>query len=85
MSECKETNYTNEMTDEQLIGYCEIHCETPRALFNGKQFKRMLVLAGELTAIEGTGLQVDDDAWFSIKGGMRELCEKARKNLKEEG
>jgi len=75
----------NEMTDEQLIGYCEIHCETQRALFNGKQVKRMLALAGELNAIEGTGLQVGDDDWFSIKWGMRELCEKARKNLKRDG
>lgn len=85
MSAWEEDNVTNGMNDEQLIGYCEIHCETPRALFNGKQVKRMLALAGELNAIEEAELQLDDDDWLSIKGDMRELCEKARKNLKGEG
>ena len=73
----------NDLTDEQFIGYCEIHCETPRALFSGKQFKRILCLAGELPAIDG-GLQdyYEDDAWFSIKDEMKDLCRKARENLK---
>ena len=32
-------------TDEQLIGYCQLHCETPRALFHTSHINRILKLA----------------------------------------
>jgi len=61
-----------DLTDEQFIGYCEIHCETPRALFNGAQIKRICKLA------KTEALGIDDDAWFSVKDEMKDLCKKAR-------
>jgi len=33
------------MTDDQLIGYADIHCETPRALFSAEHIRRMYELA----------------------------------------
>jgi N-acetyl-anhydromuramyl-L-alanine amidase AmpD len=37
-----------EMTDEEFIGYCDIHCGTPRALFSGAQINRLARLAMRL-------------------------------------
>lgn len=34
------------MDDRELIGYCEIHCHTDRALFHVDHVKRMCALAG---------------------------------------
>lgn len=63
---------------ERLIGYCEIHCETPRALFYGKQVNDMLKLAGHP---DGWVLEVDENEWFSIHDEMAELCKLARAQL----
>jgi hypothetical protein len=67
--------------DKELIGYCEIHCETPRALFNGAQIKRMHELAGEPTP------KMADDSWISMHYDMAVLCkaarEKSRKTARE--
>ncbi len=62
------------MTDEELIGYCEIHCETERALFHANDINRMFVLAGEPDP-NLTG-------WYSVHEEMEELCKKARKRMK---
>jgi len=35
------------MTDEEFLGYCDIHCETPRALFSEAHCVRLYRLAGE--------------------------------------
>ncbi len=35
-----------DLTDQELPGYCEIHCRTERALFHSKHLNRMLELAG---------------------------------------
>ena len=35
------------MTDDDLIGYVELHCRTERALFHSKHIKRLFALAGE--------------------------------------
>jgi hypothetical protein len=68
-------------SDEELVGYCELHCKTPRALFNGAQIKRMHKLAGKEVPT------LSDDAWLSMHYDMAELCglvrEKARKTAKE--
>ena len=34
------------LTDEQFLGYCDIHCETPRALFSYEDCVRLYRLAG---------------------------------------
>jgi len=33
-------------TDEDLLGYCEIHCKTERALFHHTDIERVYALAG---------------------------------------
>jgi hypothetical protein len=37
----------DEMTDQQFLGYVELHSKTPRALFSNSDVCRFLVLAGE--------------------------------------
>ncbi len=65
-------------TDESLIGYCELHCETERALFNGSHINRMLELAGHP---KGFIRQVPADGWYSMHEDMAKLCELARARL----
>lgn len=36
----------HEMSDDELIGYCEIHCKTERALFHVSHVERIYKLAG---------------------------------------
>ena len=68
-----------EMSDKELIGYCDIHCETPRALFHRDQVNRMLALAGHPKnfAYEVSKYQ----EWLSVHEEMKELCELARKRI----
>ena len=72
----------NQMADEQLIGYCEIHCETERALFKGRDINRMLELAGHP---KGFIQSVPEDHFFSVHDEMKELCKLARVNLRRSG
>lgn len=48
---------------DQFLGYCDIHCETERGLFNGRQIGRLLRLAGH----EELGLKWEavPDRWHS--------------------
>ena len=66
-----------EMTDEQLIGYCEIHCRSERALFHADHINRLLELAGHpenyVRRVSGW-LSLHDDA-------MMPLCKLARNRL----
>lgn len=64
------------MTDEQLIGYCEIHCQTERALFNNEQVNRMLELAGSHVRLSTMS------TWTTVRDEMVLLCEMARFRLK---
>lgn len=64
------------MTDVELIGYCEIHCETPVALFSPQHTNRMLELAGfPVNFVRST------DRWLSLHEEMKELCALARQRL----
>lgn len=65
-----------DMSDEDFIGYCEVHCETPRALFSGDQINRMIRLA-QLDII------YPRNEWFTMHDSMRKLCELARERLGE--
>ena len=64
------------MTDDELIGYCDIHCETPRALFSGDQINRMVELAGR------TPRRLSASGWFSMHEDMKVLVADARAKLK---
>jgi hypothetical protein len=61
-----------------LIGYCALHCETPRALFNGKQINDMIRLAGYPS---NWVQEVPADEWFSVHQDMLDLCKLARERL----
>ena len=60
------------MTDEELIDYCDSHCETEQALFHVDHVNRMLKLAG----VKSHGNIIQE--FLSLKGEMRNLVKKAR-------
>lgn len=70
------------MDDLGLINYCELHCQTERALFVGKQVNRMLALAGYP---EGYVRSVPDTEWISLHSDMAELCKLAKRRLQDSG
>jgi hypothetical protein len=61
-----------EMTNDELIEYCAIHCQTPRALFHRKHIKRMIALAGC-----SPGMFLPE--FMSMHEDMERLVELARK------
>jgi hypothetical protein len=61
------------MSDEELIGYCQLHCETERALFSGAQINRMILLAG----CPSDFVTSVSEGWHSLHEEMAELCELA--------
>lgn len=66
------------MTDSELIGYCELHCKTERALFHADHVNRMLELAGHP---EGYVHRVT--GWLSVHEEMQRLVDLARARLKD--
>lgn len=66
--------------DLRLIGYCEIHCRTERALFIGRDINRMLALAGHPA---GFARRVPPEAWFSVHDDMADLCRLARERMRK--
>lgn len=64
--------------DIDLINYCEIHCESERALFKGAHINRMLILAG---SPEGFVKSVPPDSFISVHDEMKRLCRLARDRL----
>lgn len=51
------------MTDKDLIGYCEIHCQSERCMFSSEQINRMIALAGHPSEFVN---EVPADRWYSI-------------------
>jgi hypothetical protein len=66
------------MTDEQLISYCEAHCQTQRALFNSDQINRMIALAGYPAEFVR---EIPGGQWHSLHSDMEDLCKLARERL----
>ena len=62
------------MTDRELIGYCDIHCESERALFNERQINRMIELAGYPSGF----VREVCVGWYSVHEEMKELVRLAR-------
>ncbi len=58
--------------DDELIGYCELHCKTERALFNADHINRMVRLAGL------AHLNQPVVGWHSMHDEMATLCKMAR-------
>jgi len=71
------------MDDKGLIGYCRIHCETPRALFHKEDIARMLRLAGYEEAASATESQVYPDFEAVHEDEMYPLCDQALVNLRK--
>lgn len=67
-----------DMPDDRLIGYCEMHCQTERALFSGKHINRILALTGHP---EGYVHSVAEDEFISVHGEMEHLCKLARDRM----
>lgn len=67
-------------TPEELIGYCEEHCQSPRGLFSGAQIFDMVRLAG---FPEGYGRPVAQSfgQFFPMHESMAGLCKLARERL----
>lgn len=70
-----------EMTDAELIGYCEIHCTSDRALFHSNHINRMLELAGHP---EGYVHSVSE-GFYSAHDEMQNLVDRARARIKAQG
>lgn len=68
----------NGMNDRDLIGYCEIHCQTERALFKGDDVNRMIRLAGYP---EGYVREVPGHQFFSLHDEMEELVKLSKARL----
>ena len=69
---------SSEWSDEFFIGYCDIHCETPRALFSYEHCVRLYRLAGhEVADPETPGFH----AMHAEEA--KPLIKKARERLKE--
>lgn len=66
------------MDDEHLIGYCEIHCKTERALFSDTHINRMIALAGY-----PQGFPKIVTGWYSMHEEMQELCDLAKDRQKQ--
>ena len=69
------TSYAGFDTAEELIRYCELHCQSERALFSGEQINEMLRLAGR-----GKGY-LPDKNFYPLRQGMPTLCRAARRRL----
>jgi hypothetical protein len=72
---------SKEMTDEELVGYCRLHCETPRALFNATQVNRMLALAGHPQGY----VKSVPEGWYSVHDRMKTLCRLATERMMKPG
>lgn len=74
------------MTDEILIGYCDYHCETPRALFNSEQIIRMIKLSNAYPWYSDIDPKNPPTLapWCSLHDEMKNLVELARGNLHRE-
>lgn len=69
-----ERCFYTEMPAEQLIGYCEIHCETERALFPKEMVAQMVLLAGEPDHwAKPEAIISHAQKWYSLHGEMKEL------------
>ena len=61
----------SEWSDDELIGYCDIHAESERGLFSAEMIIRMQALAGIEPQHELSG-------FYPMHEGMKELCRLAR-------
>ena len=51
----------SEMGDLDFLGYCAIHCQTPRALFSSRDCHRLAMLAGVEIETYGMFVEMHED------------------------
>ncbi len=78
-----ERCFYSAMTAERLIGYCDLHCETPRALFGRDMVAQMVLLAGEPEDWDSPEDIASGQKWMSLKEEMKELVNLATKRMSE--
>ncbi len=67
------------MSREELIGYCELHCRTPRALFRFDQIAQMVEYAGRPDNCDTPEEFMERKNDFtSLKSEMEELIKLSR-------
>ena len=66
------------MNDSDLIRYCDIHCESERALFSVSHINRMITLAGLSADRKMTG-----DGFYSMHTQMKDLVRLAELKRKK--
>ena len=70
--------------DEDFIGYCRIHSETPRALFHRRDVIRILRLAGAEETADHYEQTLGPDAFMAVHDDeMHPLCDMASENLRQ--
>lgn len=68
----------SDLTDDELPGYCEIHCRTERALFHSKHLNRILALAGHPPDYHKTV----PEGWYTVRENtMDPLIKLAREHM----
>jgi hypothetical protein len=72
-----------DMTDQELIDYCEEHCRTPMAMFHRNHIRRMFLLADNQSLLERFDA-LDAPEWFSVHAdAMLPLVNAARRRMRE--
>ena len=66
------------MGKDELIGYCDINCETPRALFSREMFAQMVEYAGRPENYQAPDEIINGPEFRSMKENMKTLVDLAR-------
>lgn len=71
-----------QLSDIELVRYCETHCQTERALFSGEDVNRMLHLAG---CPEDFASYLPPKVFVTVREEMAMLCRLAADRLGLDG
>jgi hypothetical protein len=66
------------MTDDELIGYADIHCETPRAIFHVNHINRLIRLAGNPNGLQEFEHNPDSPFFHAHENFIKPLVKLAR-------
>ncbi len=75
-----KTKYYSSMSKEELIGYCDEHCRTPRALFPRAMIAQMVEYAGRPDGYSTPEEFLEGIEWYSWHDEMEKLVKLAREN-----
>lgn len=75
-----QAKYYPDMSREELISYCDLHCKTPRALFRRDMIAQMVEYAGNPNEYPKSEEWMAGIEWYSLHEEMEELVQLAREN-----